>query len=122
MEEGIMAKKLIKEFGDYPANYPDKHEGAVRRANGRCEHCGTDDMYLTPDGHVSGLRLLHINGDRADCRWQNLVLLCRDDYSSVVHGWAIGRPMPKSWIGVPYWIIRRKLEYAGPQQLLLFKV
>lgn len=80
----------------YPTNWDDIARDIKARAGWRCEHC--DTAHCVETWHV--LTVHHLNGDKADCRWENLVALCQRCHLSIQatytpgQQWLFGRP---SW-------------------------
>lgn len=125
-------KLKIETKGTYPGLW---QRGLIQarireRANHRCEECGMPFHYGTNlalieknrNGHAVIGTVHHINGDKANCSWSNLVFLCqRCHYRLHLFGWVPGRPLPLAWRNIPpRWIRERGLSYQdNPQNVLL---
>jgi len=85
---------------DYPPDWPQIAYRIKRIAGWRCEHCGQKDDRLA--GYM--LTVHHLNGIKADCRWQNLVALCQRCHLHIQAVWHPGQP----WLMLPpEWAARR---------------
>jgi len=97
---------------DYPADWPEIAERVKAEAGGRCVRCGhprgdrflwfigkslrpcTDYCTHPRDGKLRILTVHHLNGDKADSRWWNLLPLCQ-----VCHLTIQARVMPeRPWL------------------------
>lgn len=93
---------------------------ARKRANHRCEHCGTEfiegtnlavNRYLRNGNRMIGT-VHHINMNKSDCSMNNLVYLCQScHYTIHLYDWTPGKYLPLAWLDVPNWIIKRNLPY-----------
>jgi 5-methylcytosine-specific restriction endonuclease McrA len=65
--------RCLHTHGQYPPNWPAIANAVKLQAHGRCIRCGhPDDL---PSGHV--LTVHHMDGDKANCVWWNLLALCQ---------------------------------------------
>ena len=60
-------------MGEYPANWPEIAAAVKAGAGWRCEACG--HAHVTAAGYT--LTVHHLDGDKSNCAWWNLVALCQ---------------------------------------------
>ena len=60
-------------MNDYPANWNEIAQRVKDEANWKCIRCG--HAHDTASGYC--LTVHHMDGDKANCRWWNLVALCQ---------------------------------------------
>lgn len=97
------------------------------RAEHQCEHCGMAFDIGTnlatearnADGKPSIGTVHHINGDKSDCSYENLVYVCQKCHLHIQALWQPGDYLPIVWDDVPQWIIKRDLPYKETGQLRL---
>ena len=58
-------------MNDYPENWDEIARGVKEKAGYLCEMCYSPSV----PGRI--LTVHHLNGDKSDCRYQNLVALCQ---------------------------------------------
>lgn len=63
---------VLRTFGDYPADWPEIARRVKEAAGWRCIRC---DVPHGPSPAV--LTVHHWDGDKANCRWWNLLALCQ---------------------------------------------
>ena len=115
--------------GDYPQAWRDGtiQRKIYERAGWRCEHCG---MEFTPgttlartarraDGSPVVLTVHHINGDKSDVRYENLVALCQRCHLHIQALWKPGDVLPAYWPQPPEWIAKRGLAWRRNGQMRL---
>jgi hypothetical protein len=54
----------------------------------------------------------HINGDKHDLTYENLVYVCQRCHLHIQSRWVPGGILPAQWQQVPEWITRRGLPYV----------
>ena len=91
---------------------------AKKRANWMCEHCGMafDEngkslVDRRRDGQPFVLTVHHINGDKQDCSYKNLLSCCQRCHLHIQGVWKPNDVIPSAWNGVPDWIKERGLGY-----------
>lgn len=99
------------------------------RAGHRCEHCGMEFREGTNlavkarrrNGHPIVGTVHHIDGNKSNCSWSNLVYLCqRCHYRLHLYGWTPGADLPLAWRNEPpRWITARGLSYRFNLQMVL---
>lgn len=124
----------ILTYGEYPHLW---ERGLIQArirelANHRCEHCGMEFHQGTNlavsvkrrDGHPLIGTVHHVDGNKANCSYRNLVYLCqRCHYTLHLIGWIPGKPMPRQWFNrPPLWVVKRGLPFTINPQLVLFDV
>lgn len=88
-------------MNDYPANWLDIAQQIKDQANWKCEHCNyTHDI---PNGYM--LTVHHLNMDKADCRYENLVALCQRCHLRIQATYKPGQ----LFFWPPEWAIKRGL-------------
>ena len=118
-------------MADYPVEWKrGEIQARVRELAGhKCEHCGIKFIYgsntavnaKNSDGKPVIGTVHHINGNKADCSYENLLYCCQRCHLHIQGTWKPGDMIPASWYGVPEWIIKRGLPYRdapGTQQTL----
>lgn len=60
-------------MNDYPFNWKEIADDIKTRAGWRCEHC--DELHNPQEGYC--LTVHHLDGDKANCDYENLVALCQ---------------------------------------------
>lgn len=116
-----------KPRGEYPVNWEAVATKAKERANWTCEHCGmgfdTSGKSLTAvnaDGKPVILTVHHLNGDKGNCAWVNLLVCCQACHLHIQALWAPGLELPAEWLEVPRWLLERNLDYRLSRQLRMF--
>jgi hypothetical protein len=92
--------------GEYPPNRDELHDAVRAEAGGRCIRCGhpnetvsrrspCDDQCTHPrDGKQRILTVHHLDGDKANSRWWNLLALCQSCHLTIQ-----GRVIPeRPWL------------------------
>lgn len=96
-----------------------------------CEHCGMEfekgstlaKNATRRDGKPYVLTVHHINGNKADCSYENLVALCQRCHLHVQAVWQPGAVVPPKWNNDNLqWIIKRNLDFKLSLQMKLFEV
>ena len=118
-------------MNDYP---PEWKSGAVQRAlaklvDYRCEHCGAQVDPVTNrtinkprrDGEQHIIAIHHLDGDKANCNWTNLLYSCQSCHLEVQALWEPGEMLPAKWHGVPEWLALRGLAYTEHPQMRMFR-
>ena len=88
---------------DYPANWSQIAADLKESVGWRCEHCGH------PHDIASGYMLTvhHLNGDKSDCRYENLLACCQR-----CHLYLQTRFYPGQLPLIPLeWMLKRGLAY-----------
>lgn len=122
----------VEPRGEYPAEWErgEIQQDVMARAGWRCEHCGMafqEGTTLAKDatnavGKPIILTVHHIDGNKSDCRWENLVALCQVCHLKMHHLWAPGMCLPLEWHNqIPEWIQARGLAWRVNPQLALFQ-
>lgn len=113
--------------GDYP---PEWESGMVQRimcemVGWRCEHCGAlfnrnrKALELeNADGNPAVLTVHHLDNQKWNIHWHNLLVCCQACHLSIQGKWSPGLPLPLEWKTPPAWMIIR--GYVPPMQLTLF--
>lgn len=65
--------RTLHTFGSYPSNWREIATQCKEQARWRCIRCDHRDDVHT--GHV--LTVHHLDGNKANCRWWNLLALCQ---------------------------------------------
>ena len=74
-------------------------------ADRKCEHCGQPHFY---PGYV--LTVHHLNMDKMDCRFENLVVLCQACHLHIQGKYVVGKSHYQAWLlGKPEWVTIRGL-------------
>ncbi len=82
--------------GRYPDDWAAIAQAVKRLAGGRCEAC--DHPHDRETGHV--LTVHHLNGNKSDCRYSNLVALCQRCHLRVQAAYIPGQAFmftPPAW-------------------------
>jgi hypothetical protein len=96
--------------GTYPPDWPAIAEGIKRAAGYRCEACGHPHEPAT--GYT--LTVHHLDGNKSNCHWTNLVAMCQRCHLHWQGIWQPGQP----WLfGAPQWALRRGL--AGERGVVM---
>ncbi len=74
--------------GGYPSNWSKIADEVKRSAHWRCIRCGHPNDVKS--GHV--LTVHHLDGDKSNCRWWNLVALCQRCHLRVQGRVKMGQP------------------------------
>ena len=88
-------------INQYPDNWESIAQEIKGQANWQCEHCG--HVHNPSLGRC--LTVHHLNGDKADCRYENLVALCQVCH---LHIQAVYFPGQLSFVVYP-WAVKRGL-------------
>jgi len=72
---------------DYPKNWPDIAREIKRKANFKCENCG--HKHSPPTGHT--LTVHHLDGNKSNCDYTNLVALCQRCHLHVQATYLVGQ-------------------------------
>jgi len=115
---------------DYPPEWKtfEIQQQAYERAGWRCEHCGMEFVPGTTlaryakrrDGEFMVLTVHHIDGNKANCDWTNLLACCQRCHLHIQGRWQPGGVLPPEW-GVPEWVTERGLAYRQVVQHALFE-
>lgn len=115
---------------EYPPNWKNGTiQARIRQwARHRCEHCGMKFWYGTNRAIVARNKngkpcigtVHHLNGDKSDVRWENLVYCCQRCHLHIQGVWTPGAVLPVIWKRVPQWITARRLRYQQHIQIRLF--
>ncbi len=92
---------------EYPDNWEEIAERIKEMAGWKCENCGRFDS--PADGY--GLTTHHIDLDKMNCAWWNLVALCQRCHLSWQNVFIIGQLWlfkPPAWLERRGWYIRGK--------------
>lgn len=84
-----------------------------------CEHCGLQADHgtticsskLRRDGRPYIMTVHHINGDKANNHWTNLLVCCQACHLHIQALWSPGDNIPKGWPEPPGWLRIRQLAY-----------
>lgn len=110
--------------GSYP---PEWENGIIQRImcevmNWQCEHCGAwfnKDRkaleLLNADGNPAVLTVHHLDNNKWNIHWTNLLVCCQACHLHVQAKWKPGDPLPPEWNPLPDWIARRDLIYTKVQ-------
>lgn len=86
--------------GTYPPDWPEIAERVKRAARWRCEDC--DHRHEPAAGYT--LTVHHLDGDKSNCHWRNLVALCQRCHLRIQATWHPGQ----LWlVNPPMWAIWR---------------
>lgn len=98
----MAATLTMSNSSDYPEHWDVIAWWIKEEAGWACEHCGHDH---DPDaGHC--LTVHHLDGDKTNCAWPNLVALCQKCHLHIQARWRPGQP----WLfGRPFWAFERGL-------------
>lgn len=118
----------ITTSGEYPSDWDAIADAAKERVNWMCEHCGMQFVpgtnkaaeAVNANGKPTILTVHHLSGDKADCRWENLLVCCQKCHLHIQASWGPGQPLPARWQAAPGWLIERGLAYLPAPQLRLF--
>lgn len=98
-------------------------------ANWRCEHCGMEfepgttkaKTVMRSNGLPFILTVHHLDGDKSNCHWTNLLVSCQRCHLHIQAVWSPGDVLPLAWNNQPpAWLTRRKLAYRVNPQMELF--
>jgi hypothetical protein len=99
-----MKNLMMCMMNDYPADWPEIAEKIKNEAGWRCEHC--DHPHHPPSGHT--LTTHHLDGDKANCSYGNLVALCQRCHLSIQAKYHPAQGF--GWFATPpAWAVRRGL-------------
>ena len=84
----------------YPDNWSAIAIAVKNLAGWRCEHCG--HVHDVPNGYM--LTVHHLNGNKSDCRFTNLVALCQRCHLRIQ---SIYYPGQAFFTSPPLWIVAR---------------
>lgn len=70
---------MFKIEGEYPTNWPEIAKDIKDESGWICEHCG----HPHDPASGRGLTVHHLNGDKSNCRRENLVVLCQKCHLSI---------------------------------------
>jgi 5-methylcytosine-specific restriction endonuclease McrA len=118
----------ITTSGEYPSDWDAIADSAKADANYTCEHCG---MRFVPgtnkaveavnaNGRPCVLTVHHLDGDKSNCAWENLLVCCQRCHLHIQGAWGPGQPLPARWATAPGWLIKRGLDYSPALQLRMF--
>jgi hypothetical protein len=68
-------------MNDYPPNWPEIAQRVKEEAGWKCLRCG--HPHDPENGYT--LTVHHLNGDKSNCRWWNLVALCQRCHLQIQH-------------------------------------
>ncbi len=88
---------------DYPPERPVISRAIKHLSLWHCEHCGHSDDRET--GYM--LTIHHLNGNKRDCRYQNLVALCQRCHLRIQHAYI---PVQMFMFDAPAWAVKRGLS------------
>lgn len=121
----------LHHYGAYPPEWKTKAiQNAIReRAGHACEHCGMAFVHGTNIAvsvkQTNGKPMIgtthHLNGDKADVRWENLLFCCNACHLEIQAAWRPGGYLPLEWGAAPAWMVARGLPYKRMIQLTLFQ-
>lgn len=89
-----MAASAIAPRGEYPADWPAIAAAVKDAAGWRCVRC--DAAHAREGWRI--LTVHHLNGDKSDCRWWNLLALCQRCHLSIQGRVNLERP----WVMVEH--------------------
>jgi len=121
----------VYEGDDYPSQW---HSGLIqyfvrRMANFRCEECSMEFdvesnlavFARNRDGKPTVGTVHHINGEKNDCRPENLVYLCQRCHLKIQWEWTPGDVLPLRFHGAPpAWMTARGYDPPAHPQMRLF--
>ena len=110
--------------GDYPALWNRITFFAKQRAGWKCEHCRMEFIKGTNlavearnrNGRPTILTVHHLDGNKADCSYRNLLVCCQVCHLHIQAVWAPGDPIPARWQVAPEWMVKRGLNFQPCQQ------
>lgn len=125
---GRQQRWAIEPRNEYPDDWDAIAERAKAAANYCCEHCGMKfipgtnkaETARNKDGKPSILTIHHLNGDKADCSFENLLVCCQRCHLKIQGSWGPGDPLPPTWDSAPTWLLARKLAYQTSPQMRMF--
>jgi hypothetical protein len=84
----------------YPSNWNEIALEIKREAGWRCEHC--NHFHDPSSGYC--LTVHHLDGNKSNCAFENLVALCQRCHLHIQGKWQPGQ----GWLfGAPVWAVRR---------------
>ena len=108
-------------MGDYPPEWltGEIQQKQYERAEWRCEHCGMDFVpgstkaitARNKDEKPVILTVHHLDGNPANCDWQNLLACCQRCHLHIQGVWKPGGVIPPQWGMVPAWLMARSLPF-----------
>lgn len=128
-----MGNNALNPRGDYPPEWKQKEiqRKLAERFEYTCEHCqakvnpdtGETIGKLRRDGKEHFIAVHHIDGDKSNCEWQNLLYVCQACHLEIQGRWVPGKIVPLEWLerfnGLPAWMTIRNLPYQDNTQLKL---
>ncbi len=112
----------MKGSGSYPTNWKSIRWESYVRANWTCEHCGLifpkltrHDTVMNANGKPRILTIHHIDGNKSNNDWTNLLACCQVCHLHIQAVWRPGWPLP--WPEPPAWLTSRDLPYLVQQEL-----
>jgi 5-methylcytosine-specific restriction endonuclease McrA len=104
---------MLKIKNQYPDNWPDIALEIKRAAGWMCEHCGIQHDPITgrsverlcSDGSGAVLTVHHLDGNKSNCTYKNLVALCQFCH---LHIQAVYKPGQLWLLDPPAWWVRRQ--------------
>jgi 5-methylcytosine-specific restriction endonuclease McrA len=119
--------------GEYPPEWKTKliQQKLAERFEYTCEHCLTPINPETGetigkkrrDGKEHFIAVHHIDGDKSNCEWTNLLYVCQACHLEIQGRWTPGQKVPLKWLeqfdGPPPWMLIRQLPFEDNTQLRL---
>lgn len=111
----------VEPRGEYPLDWENGtlQRGIKALAGWKCEHCGAVFIPGTniavekrrKDGQPMILTVHHVDGNRSNCHYTNLISVCQRCHLHIQATWGPGDPLPPTWEQPPLWIVKRGLPY-----------
>jgi len=119
-------------MNDYPTYWQQGIAQAIMATlmNWRCEVCDaaidpatnrTIDQPPMRNGLQPVIAIHHIDGDKSNCHWRNLLYSCQVCHLRVQGLWQPGDVLPLCWPEPPAWMVKRGLAYVENPQMRLFE-